>query len=58
MGPEPSAGGPFGESDGSRPIQCFTCRGWGHPKCLCPSRLNYTRGSVTGTSLPDNGQMT
>ena len=31
-GPEPSAAGPFGESDGSRPIQCFKCRGWGHPK--------------------------
>ena len=31
-GPEPSAAGPFGESDGSRPIQCFRCWGWGHPK--------------------------
>ena len=45
-GPEPSAAGPFGESDGSRPIQCFKCWGWGHPKRLCPSRLNYTRGRV------------
>ena len=31
-GPEPSTAGPFGESDGSRPIQCFKCQGWGHPK--------------------------
>ena len=45
-GPEPSAAGPFDESDGSRLIQCFRCRGWGHPKRLCPSRLNYTRGGV------------
>ena len=43
-GPEPSAAGPFGESNGSRPIQCFKCRGRGHLKCLCPSWLNYTRG--------------
>ena len=58
-GPESSATGPFGESNGSRPIQCFKCRGWGHPKCLYPSWLNYTRGeSGMGTSLPDNGQMT
>ena len=39
-----SAAGPFWEADGSWPIQCFRCRGWGHPKRLCPSRLNYTRG--------------
>ena len=31
-GPEPSAAGPFWEADGSRPIQCFRCRGWGHPR--------------------------
>ena len=31
-GPEPSDARPFGESDGSRPIQCFKCQGWGHPK--------------------------
>ena len=45
-GPEPSAAGPFGESDGSRPIQCFKCRGWGHPRRLCPLWLNYTMGGV------------
>ena len=45
-GPETSSAGPFGESDGSRPIQCFRCRGWGHPKRLCPSRLNYTWGGM------------
>ena len=31
-GLESSAAGPFRESDGSRPIQCFKCREWGHPK--------------------------
>ena len=45
-GPEPSAAGPFWEADGSWPIQCFRCRGWGHPKRLCPSCLNYTRGGI------------
>ena len=45
-GPEPSAAGPFNGSDGSRQIQCFRCRGWGRPKRLCPSGLNYTRGGV------------
>ena len=35
-GPKPSAAGPFRETDVSRPIQCFRCRGWGHPKRLCP----------------------
>ena len=45
-GTEPSAAGPFKEPDGSRPIQCFKCKGWGHPKCLCPSQLNYTSGGV------------
>ena len=50
-GPEPNASGPFDENDRSRPIQCFKCRGWGHPKRLCPSRLNYTRGEWYG-NLP------
>ena len=58
-GPEPSAAGPFDGSDGSRPIQCFRCRGWGHPRKLCPSQLNYTRGgSDTGASLPEREQAT
>ena len=58
-GLEPSTAGPFEESDGSKPIQCFKCRGWGHPKCLCPSWLNYTRGwSGVGASLPDIRQTT
>ena len=51
-GPEPSAAGPFGETDVSRPIQCFRCRGWGHPKRLCPSRLNYTWGEWYRTIPP------
>ena len=46
MYPETSAAGPFREADGSRPIQCFQCHGWGHPKRLCPSHLNYTWGGV------------
>ena len=50
--PETSAAGPFGESNGSRPIQCFKCKGWGHPKCLCPSWLNYTRGEWYGNLPP------
>ena len=45
-GPEPSTAGPFDRSDGSRLIQCFRCKGWGHPKRPCPSQLNYTRGGV------------
>ena len=51
-GPETSAAGPFGESDGSRPTQCFKCREWGHPKCLCPSQLNYTGGEWYGNLPP------
>ena len=57
-GPETSAAGPFRKADSSRPIQCFQCRGWGHPKRLCPSHLNYTWGSGTGQSLPDDRQET
>ena len=58
-GPETSAADPFREADGSRPIQCFRCHGWGHPKRLCPSRLNYTwGGSGMGQSLPDDRQET
>ena len=44
-GPEANASGPFPE--GLRPIQCFKCRGWGHPRRLCPFHLNYTRGGIT-----------
>ena len=51
-GPESSAAGPFWEADGSRPIQCFRCRGWSHPRRLCPSRLNYTWGEWYGTIPP------
>ena len=58
-GPGPNAAGPFDRSDGSRPIQCFRCRGWGHPKRLCPSWLNYTSGgSDMGASLLGRGQAT
>ena len=45
QGLEVNASGPFPE--GLRPIQCFKCKGWGHPKRLCPSHLNYTRGGMT-----------
>ena len=45
QGQEANASGPFPE--GLRPIQCFKCKGWGHPRRLCPSRLNYTRGGMT-----------
>ena len=43
-GPEPGPQGLFGL--GQRPIQCYKCKGWGHPRCLCPSRLNFTRGGA------------
>ena len=51
-GPDANASGPF--PPGSRPIQCFKCKGWGHVKRLCPSHLNYTRGECQSTknSLP------
>ena len=51
-GPETSAAGPYREANGFRPIQCFRRHGWGHPKRLCPSRLNYTRGEWHGTIPP------
>ena len=44
-GPETNASSPFLE--GLRPIQCFKCKGWGHPRRLCPSCLNYTQGGIT-----------
>ena len=53
QGPDPSAARPFDESDGSRMIQCFRCRGWGHPRRLCPSQLNYTGGgAIQGPPSP------
>ena len=52
QGPEPSAAGPFDGPDGSRLIQCLRCRGWGHPRRLCPSWLNYTRGEQYGGLPP------
>ena len=45
QGPEANASGPFPE--GLRPIQCFKCKEWGHPRRLCPSHLNYTWGGIT-----------
>ena len=51
-GPETSAAGPYREADGSRPIQSFRCCGWGHPKRLCPSHLNYTWGEWHRTIPP------
>ena len=51
-GLEPSAAGPFWEADGSWPIWCFRCRGWGHPKRLCPLHLNYTQGGEWYGTVP------
>ena len=45
QGPEANASSPFPE--GLRPIQCFKCKGWGHPRRLCPSHLNYNLGGMT-----------
>ena len=45
QGPEINASGPF--ANDQKPIQCFKCKGWGYPRRLCPSRLNYTRGGMT-----------
>ena len=42
VGPNVNSSGPFPE--GQRPIQCYKCHGWGHPRRICPSRLNFTRG--------------
>ena len=39
-----NSSGPF--ENGQKPIQCFMCKGWGHPRRLCPSCLNYTRGGM------------
>ena len=54
QGPGVNASGPF--TDDQQPIQCFKCKGWGHPRRLCPSQLNYTRGGDDqGSSLPGLG---
>ena len=29
-----NSSGPF--ENGQKPIQCFMCKGWGHPRRLCP----------------------
>ena len=39
-----NASGPF--ENGQKPIQCFKCKGWGHPRRLCPSCLNFMRGGM------------
>ena len=53
-GPEANASGPF--PPGQRPLQCHKCKGWGHVKRVCPSRLNYSRGGRAKgrTSPPPN----
>ena len=42
VGPEANASGPF--PPGKIPLQCHTCKGWGHVKIVCPSHLKYMRG--------------
>ena len=54
QGPGVNASGPF--ADDQKPIQCFKCKGWGHPRRLCPSRLNYMRGGCPG-NLPPQPRM-
>ena len=44
QGPGVNASGPF--ENGQKSIQCFKCKGWGHPRRLCPLCLNYTRGGM------------
>ena len=54
-GPETGPQGPF--EPGQRPIQCYKCKGWGHPRCLCPSRLNFMRGECEAKSSPTTGKI-
>ena len=56
QGPGVNASGPF--TDDQKPIQCFKCKEWGHPRRLCPSWLNYMRGDDQGTSPPAQEEMT
>ena len=44
QGPGVNASAPF--ENGQKPIQCFKCKEWGHPRRLCPSHFNYTRGGM------------
>ena len=53
QGPGVNASGPF--VNDQKPIQCFKCKGWGHPRRLCPSRLNYMRGEMTREPPPQPG---
>ena len=54
-GPEANASGPF--PPGQRPLQCHKCKGWGHVKRVCPSRLNYSRGGrAKGRTSPPLNQ--
>ena len=48
--PGVNASGPF--ENGQKPIQCFKCKGWGHPRRLCPSHLNYTREGMAREPPP------
>ena len=45
QGPMINASGPF--ANDQKPIQYFKCKGWWHPRRLCPSQLNYMRGGMT-----------
>ena len=54
-GPEPDPQGPF--EPGQRPIQCYKCKGWGHPQHLCPSWLNFTGGSVKQNPSPQQDEL-
>ena len=57
-GPKPSAAGPFGETDVSRPVQCFKCRMGSSQKTLpIPFKL-YPGGNGKGQFLPDDGKGT
>ena len=49
-GPGMGPNGPF--EPGQRPIQCYKCKGWGHPWQLCPSQLNFMRGECETESSP------
>ena len=53
-GPETGPNGPFWP--GQRPIQCYKCKGWGHPRRLCPSWLNFTGGDGKRESSPRPGK--